>query len=170
MITIPSSSQDSFTQLLNTKMQAQWAQRQSVILEGVSVTLPPRHDGTWTFCLGDLRNVGSAAGKVTSGSGANTMRAMILEIEYQEDNDDGGHSKEGINTEETMKKYENLLRGMAKSLFRSATDLKFEDARLAVKQIPATHMIEKEKSDNKAQPAGWELASLYMEVLRGTKS
>jgi len=162
VITIPSSSLETFTQLVGTKLQPQWAHRQSLILEnGTSLSLGTNDE--WTVRLGDLK-IPSRPNQAGS-----TIRALALEISYNDDSEvtalggDGGDASVHEDDEGMIRSFlESLLEGTgvridastnARALFRK-TGIKSE---------------ENPKPLAPSSAADFSLATLYMDMLRGPR-
>lgn len=160
MITIPTEGQDGFMQLLVMRMQALWAHRQSVALEGVSVDLPLRKSEQWTVRVGDLKSTGTGLTRAAGGPGAGGARAVLVEIQYSQNI----AAEDQTTDEPTLEVYEDILRGLLKKLFKDVNDFNFEDAKGLVRKTDGNR-----SPDDNGKPHGWRLASLYMDVLRGTR-
>lgn len=155
MITIPSSSLESFTQLVGTKLQPQWAHRQSLILEnGTSLSLS---DDEWTIRLGDLK-IPSRPNQAGS-----TIRALVFEISYNNSSDEDNSSGDSI----VEKDDEVLVRSFLESLLEG-TGVRIDSSTnsRALFRKTGTTTVDHPKS---ATTADCSLATLYMDMLRGSR-
>ncbi|KAI1607893.1 mediator complex, subunit Med20 [Exophiala viscosa] len=150
LITIPTSAADTFTQLIGTKLQPQWAHRQSLVVEN-GTTLSVK-DGYLIVRIGDLKTPSRA-------NQPSTLRAMALEITFKTRADvaSGGNSVISAADETLIRKFsESMVQGAgisvgnSRSLFRNTL------------QVP--------KSGPTADTVDWDLAELYMDMLRGNRA
>lgn len=150
IITVPEASLESFTELLVHKLQPQWSHRQSLTLKnGTSLAL---QNGDWTIRIGDLR----MSNRSTQGAGS--LRGMLVEASYlagsSSDNDADGKADE------------IMLRSFLDTLLRG-TGAQIEGARVMFRRTrPAWRGQDGNESDSTPD---WALASLYMDVLRGSR-
>jgi hypothetical protein len=155
MITIPSSGLETFTQLVGTKLQPQWAHRQSLILEnGTSLSLG---DDEWTIRIGDLK-IPSRPNQAGS-----TIRALVLEISYNNDSDEG---MPGDNTS-VHKDDEGLIRSFLDSLIEG-TGVRIDSStnyRALFRKTGTTG----QDNPKSSSAADFSLATLYMDMLRGSR-
>lgn len=155
MITIPSSSLESFTQLVGTKLQPQWAHRQSLILEnGTSLSLS---DNEWTIRLGDLKipSRPNQAGSV--------VRALVFEISYNNSPDDDLSTGDSI----VQKDDEVLVRSFLDSLLEG-TGVRIDsstNSRSLFRKTGTTTIDQ----PNRDATTDCSLATLYMDMLRGSR-
>jgi hypothetical protein len=150
LITIPSSSIDTFTQLIGTKLQPQWAHRQTLVVEnGSALAL---QDGEWHIRVGDVKVPSSP------GQGAAALRGMLVELSYnvesQEDQKDGAVSDDD----------QTMIRGFLTSM-TEATGLSMDSIRAMFR--PTSHTVENDSQGGSA--SDFRLATLYMDMLRGSK-
>ena len=154
IITIPSSATESFTQLIRTKLQPQWAHRQSLIVEnGTALALS---SDEWTIRIGDI--------KIPSrqNQGPPNIRGMLIELSHTK-------SAEGKSSPESgpsvTKEEEAVLREYLNSLIQgTGVQLENSHAMFRRTRIPSS-------SDAIKTPAepDFALASLYMDMLRGSR-
>ncbi|KIW15964.1 hypothetical protein PV08_06014 [Exophiala spinifera] len=160
---LPSSSTDTLTQLIGTKLQPQWAHRQSVIIDnGTSLSL---HNGDYTIRLGDVKTS-------PRGNQPLSLRGMILELTYNTDNgsEEVAEASNGASatatdpgTARVSRDDETLLRGVVDALADSAA-ISLAGARVFFRR---TH-----RQENGKVPPGvidWDLVRLYMSALRGSR-
>ncbi|KAK4939013.1 hypothetical protein LTR10_020672 [Elasticomyces elasticus] len=150
LITIPSTAADTFTQLIGTKLQPQWMHRQSLVVEnGMALSL---RDGEWIVRIGDLKTPSRA-------NQPSTLRAMALEVTYHasgpaaQDLETGGASI--VSTED-----ETFVRGFSDSLTEAA-GISLGNSRVLFRNT---------QSNRSADTVDWDLANLYMDMLRGNRA
>ena len=158
LITIPSSSADTFTQLIGTKLQPQWAHRQSLVLEnGAALSL---QNGKWTVRIGDLKTPSRSSQPVSN------LRGMLLEISYDVQNPaSNGMRTQGANDngEAVSQDAETLIRGVVESLI-DGTGVNMENSLVLFRSTKGEH-----EARGSSDGVDWELAKLYMDVLRGSR-
>ena len=164
-ITIPSSSADTFTQVLGTKLQPLWTIRQSLMVEnGVAFSL---NDGEWIVRIGDLK-----IPPRPNQAGSN-LRGMLVEVSHIKDDgeeqiqgsdDDPKDTKISVVTKED----ENLLRGFLDSVTDGSGSPSLTSPETTRSLIRRTKFLEKDKGAASASP-DVELASLYLDILRGPR-
>ncbi|KEF60090.1 uncharacterized protein A1O9_04940, partial [Exophiala aquamarina CBS 119918] len=155
MITIPSSALETFTQLVGTKLQPQWAHRQSLTLEnGTSLSLS---NGEWTVRLGDLK-IPSRPNQAGS-----TIRALVFEISYNADSDE---DSSGSDTE-VHKDDEGMIRSFLESLL-DGTAVRIDNSTNSRDLFRKTGMRVQD-STKSPSVADFSLATLYMDMLRGSR-
>lgn len=154
LITIPSTAADTLTQLIGTKLQPQWAHRQSLVVEnGTALSL---RNGEWIVRIGDLKTPSRANQPVT-------VRGMVLEITYDAA---GGLAAQGVENGESSvvsKDDETLIRGFAESLTEGI------GVSLGSSRVLFRNALRLPQSRGTADVVDWELAKLYMDMLRGSR-
>lgn len=152
MITIPASATESFTQLVGTKLQPQWAHRQSLIVEnGTSLSL---NNGDWILRIGDV--------KIPSrqSQGGSNLRGILIEVSHSLDA--SAEQKEGS---KLTQEDESLIRDFLTSLIQG-TGLKFEQSRAMFRRTAREAGADATKAFDGPDFA---LAALYMDMLRGSR-
>ena len=165
-ITIPSSSADSFTQLVGTKLQPLWTHRQSLIVEnGTALSL---RDGEWIMRIGDLK---IPARPNQAGS---NLRGMLVEVTHMEDEGDkqsqdlNGAQQEVNLKKDVEKDDETLLRGFLESVTAGSGVTAITNSETTRSLIRHTRHHEKDKPVT-PPPADLDLADLYLDILRGPR-
>lgn len=152
MITIPASATESFTQLVGTKLQPQWAHRQSLIVEGgTSLSL---NNGDWILRIGDV--------KIPSrqSQGGPNLRGTLIEVSRSVDA--SAEQKEGPTlTQED----ESLIRDFLTSLIQG-TGLKLEQSRTMFRRTAREAGADATRAFDRPD---FGLAALYMDMLRGSR-
>ncbi|KIW73457.1 hypothetical protein PV04_01574 [Phialophora macrospora] len=163
LITIPSTSADSFTQLIGTKFQPLWAHRQSLIID--SGTALSFLNGEWIIRIGDLK-----VPPRPNQTGSN-LRGMVVEVSHMEDDSDlkiqgpDDVQKDGSDID---KEDEALLRGFLDSVTDGSGVPSITNSESSRFLIRRTKALEKDKG-TASPPADFELASLYLDALRGSR-
>jgi hypothetical protein len=168
LITIPHSSLDSFTQLIGTKLQPQWAHRQNLFIEnGTSLSL---NEGEWTIRIGDLKT------PTRPNQPASNVRAMIVEVMHH--NDDG-NALQGLNgTQEIPKKTndaseheQTLLRNFLISVTETSGVANLTNPEVTHCLIRRTRHDSRHKDDgrSKTSSSDFALAELYLDIIRGPR-
>ena len=161
LITIPSSSADSFTQLIGTKLQPQWAHRQSLVVEnGTALSL---ENGDWIIRIGDLKTPSRP------GQGVSNLRGMLIEVtsknaylESERTKSDKENVIENGNVP-VNKDDETLIRGFLNTL-TDGTGVQMDNIRAIFRSTTSI-----EKADGTSSALNWGLATLYMDMLRGSR-
>jgi hypothetical protein len=165
LITIPSSSADSFTQLIGTKLQPLWTIRQSLIVEnGTALSL---NNGEWIIRIGDLKVPPRA-----NQAGPN-LRSMLVEVAHIENDmddeiqgsDDGSKEAKASAVKE---KEETLLRAFLDSVTDGSGVPSIANPETSRSLIRRTRFHEKDKG-TASTPPDLELASLYLDIIRGSR-
>ncbi|KAK5331321.1 hypothetical protein LTR93_000324 [Exophiala xenobiotica] len=153
---IPASTAETFTQLIGTKLQPQWAHRQSLVVEnGTALSL---HNGEWTIRLGDLK----APPRVNQPV---SIRGMLLEISYNAEPDEPpNETTNGASASTSMSKEDETL-------VRSVVDSLTEGTGISMANSRAFFRKTQREENGKVAPGtvDWELARLYMDMLRGSR-
>ncbi|KIW49456.1 hypothetical protein PV05_11130 [Exophiala xenobiotica] len=152
---IPASTADTFTQLIGTKLQPQWAHRQSLVVEnGTALAL---HNGEWTIRLGDLKAPPRANQPVS-------IRGMLLEISYNAESGPTNETNGATASASVSKEDETLVRGVVDAL-TEGTGISLANSRVFFGRT-------QREENGKVAPGtvDWELARLYMDMLRGSRS
>ncbi|OQV02665.1 hypothetical protein CLAIMM_07821 [Cladophialophora immunda] len=167
VVTIPSSSADPFTQLIGTKLQPQWAHRQSMVIDnGTALSL---ENGEWTIRVGDLKTPSRP-----NQAGSN-LRGMVVEVSFIEPpvdttrNQGPEDAPKDVNAKGVSKEDETLLRGLLDSVTDGSgvpSIYSIETTRSLIRRTKS-HVKGKDSSD--ASP-DWDLATLYLDILRGSRS
>ncbi|KIW78434.1 hypothetical protein Z517_08270 [Fonsecaea pedrosoi CBS 271.37] len=166
IVTIPSSSADSFTQIVGTKLQPQWAHRQSMIIDnGTALSL---ENGQWVIRIGDLKT------PTRPNQAASNLRGMVVEVSFIEAPVDATRGQVPVdalkdaNAKVVSKEDETLLRGMLESVTDgSGMPSNFSiDAMRSLIRRTNIHLKDKDAGD--ASP-DWDLANLYLDILRGSR-
>ncbi|KIW95945.1 uncharacterized protein Z519_03011 [Cladophialophora bantiana CBS 173.52] len=165
-ITIPSSSADPFTQLIGTKLQPQWAHRQSLVIDnGTALSLD---NGEWTIRIGDLKTPSRP-----NQAGSN-LRGMVVEVSFIGSPPETAHNQspddapKGVDGKAVSEEDETLLRGLLDSVTdgRGVPSIhSLETTRSLIRRTKA-HAID---NDTKDASPDWDLAHLYLDVLRGSR-
>ncbi|KAK6382630.1 hypothetical protein LTS17_003299 [Exophiala oligosperma] len=156
---LPSPATDTLTQLIGTKLQPQWAHRQSVIIDnGTSLSL---HDGDYTVRIGDLKTS-------PRGNQPLSLRGTILEVTYNADKDEDVEeaATDGATATATAsvgKEDETLLRGVVDALAESA-GVSMAGARVFFRKT-----LRQERGKLPRGVTDWDLVRLYMTALRGSR-
>lgn len=151
-VTIPISSTDAFTSLLITKMQPLWYPRQMLNLEnGVSVSL--RNNG-WRICIGDARTSARS-------QGAGILRGTVIELCKTIDSPEDDEPLTPEEVKEFQETFQDVLEQIFKGVVESFSGAKF----VLSKTLPITQTVEGPKE---LKP-DWNLAEIYMTVLRGQR-
>ncbi|OCT53571.1 hypothetical protein CLCR_10710 [Cladophialophora carrionii] len=163
LITIPSTSADSFTQLIGTKLQPLWTHRQSLIIEnGTALSFL---DGEWIIRIGDLKTPPRA-----NQAGSN-LRGMLIEVSHMED--DNHVQMQGPNDVQkdvldVDKEDEALLRGFLDSVTDGSGVPSITSSDSNRFLIRRTKVREKDKGAV-SPAADFELARVYLDILRGSR-
>ncbi|OAP65228.1 hypothetical protein AYL99_01200 [Fonsecaea erecta] len=167
VVTVPSSSADSFTQLIGTKLQPQWAHRQSMIIDnGTALSL---ENGEWTIRIGDLKTP-SRPNQV----GPN-LRGMVVEVSYLGSQGDATSSRgpddapKDVSQKGVGKEDEALLRGLLDSVTDGSGVPSILSSETTRSLFRRTRIHVKDKDSSDASP-DWDLATLYLDILRGSRS
>ncbi|KIX92614.1 uncharacterized protein Z520_11643 [Fonsecaea multimorphosa CBS 102226] len=172
VVTVPSSSADPFTQLIGTKFQPQWAHRQSMIVDsGTALSL---ENGQWVIRIGDLK---TPSRQTQTGS---NLRGMVVEVSFIEQPqldatrsasqgllDDAAALKD-VTAKGVSKEDETLLRGFLDSVTDGSGVPSIYSVENARSLIRRTKLYGKDKDTSDASP-DWDLANLYLDVLRGPR-
>lgn len=162
IITIPSASADSFTQLIGTKLQPQWAHRQSLVIEnGTSLSL---QNGQWILRIGDLKT--PTRPNQTAGS---NLRGMLVEVSHigaPIDRDLGLELK----TQEANidKDDETMMRAFLDSVTSGSGAPPISSMEIARSLFRRTR-IQNETQKDSSVLVDWPIAGLYMDMLRGSR-
>ncbi|KIV90201.1 hypothetical protein PV10_07532 [Exophiala mesophila] len=156
IITIPSSATESFTQLVGTKLQPQWAHRQSLVVEnGTSLSM---NKGEWIVRIGDVKipSRQNQAGPNLRGTLIEVSRGVDASTELKEGS---------LLTQED----ELLIREFLASLIQE-TGVKLEQSRAMFRRI-ATGTGAGVGADvvRPLDQPDFALAALYMDMLRGSR-
>lgn len=155
-ITIPSSALETFTQLVGTKLQPQWAHRQSLILEnGTSLSLG---NDEWTVRFGDLK-IPSRPNQAGS-----TIRALVFEISYNDDSDEDAPGGDIL----VHKDDEGMIRSFLESLLES-TGVRIDGSTNSRALFRKTGTGIRAGAKSPPTAADFSLATLYMDMLRGSR-
>lgn len=161
LVTIPSSSADTFTQLIGTKLQPQWAHRQSLVVEnGAALSL---QGGKWTIRIGDLKTPSRSSQPVSN------LRGMLFEISHNERtsaSDGAGRQRVKEDEQVVSKDDETIIRGVLDSLI-DGTGVRMEGSRVLFGCTKGEGAHEAGGAGD--APVDWSLAKLYMDVLRGSR-
>ncbi|KAL6244710.1 hypothetical protein RBB50_008238 [Rhinocladiella similis] len=159
---LPSPATDTLTQLIGTKLQPQWAHRQSVIIDsGTSLTL---HNGDYTIRIGDLKTS-------PRGNQPLSLRGMILELTYNNAAEETEATNGAPSTAtasrpggaSVSKEDETLLRAVVDALAESA-GVSIVGARVSFRKT-----LRQEKGKVPGGVTDWDLVRLYMNTLRGSR-
>lgn len=149
LITIPVTSTDAFTTLIVSKFQPLWYLRQAVVVEnGISVSV---RDDEWKVCIGDVKIA-------PKSPGAGTLRGLIIELCHTVDEPEGSTSQDTAEEDQAM--FQDVLDELFKGTGESFNDAKIIITRTS-NRVGATDEV-----GTKSTP-DWDLAKLYMNVLRG---
>ncbi|EXJ72546.1 uncharacterized protein A1O5_03692 [Cladophialophora psammophila CBS 110553] len=165
-ITIPSSSADPFTQLIGTKLQPQWAHRQSLVIDnGTALSLD---GGEWTIRIGDLKTPSRP------NQASSNLRGMVVEVSFVGSPADTTHNQspddapKGVDGKVVSKEDETLLRGLLDSVTDGSgvpSIHNLETTRSLIRRTKA-HATDIDTGDTSPD---WDLAHLYLDVLRGSR-
>ncbi|EXJ95457.1 hypothetical protein A1O1_00579 [Capronia coronata CBS 617.96] len=160
LITIPSAHADPFTQLIGTKLQSHWAHRQSLVVDN-GTALALQHE-EWIVRIGDVRTPTGRSGQQT----ASNLRGMIVEVSFNDTTSVRPGRKDSADQQDTQhsgvgKDDETLIRGFLDSLF-DGTGVQMASSRALFRNTRSTNPEDKDRSG----VADWDLASLYMDMLR----
>ena len=155
LITIPSSAVDSFTQLVGTKLQPQWAHRQALLVEnGTSLAL----DGSeWTVRIGDLKI------PARPNQAGNTVRALLLELSHHVDPANDSNKPNTLDKDD-----ESMIRGFLDSLL-DGTGVQLDNTTNTRAMFRRTKSPVQHDDSDKGPAADFALATLYMDMLRGSR-
>lgn len=152
-IIIPSHQFDSFTALIQTKLQPAWYPRQMLSIEnGVYVHLQLGNN-SWAVCIGDA--------KVAARSqGAGALRGTLIEVFREDDPVAGGeeYSKDAVEEDQLL--FQNVLNTIFKG-----TGETFDHVKLITNRTRSRKEKTEAVEDVPVQP-DWNLAKLYMALFR----
>jgi hypothetical protein len=168
LITIPHSALDTFTQLIGTKLQPQWAHRQSLFVEnGTSLSLD---DGEWIVRIGDLKTPSRPNQPVSN------VKAMVVEVTHHDNHDDhmqgpNGTSGNATDTNGTSEEQQTLLRNFLISVTEISGVANLTNPEVTHCLIRRTRHGEKHKDEDrsKATSSDFALAELYLDIIRGPR-
>ena len=158
-ITIPSANADSFTQLISTKLQPLWTIRQTMIVEnGTALSL---NGGEWIVRIGDLKI------PPRLNQAGSSVRGILVEVSHmvdEKDNEDKGPD----DGQKVSKDDETLIRAFLESVTEGSGVPSILTTDTARSLIRCTKFEEKDKGAPHSPP-DFALASLYLDILRGSR-
>lgn len=145
-ITIAAESIESFTTLTLTKLQPLWYHRQHLVIEdGISVSIK---DNEWIISIGDVK-------VAPKSPNAGQVRGTVIEL----------HRATSLAEDEQGEEQDDQL------LFQDVLNKIFEGfgEHFNNAKIRTAETLPRSPSVRGGRPADWQLASMYMDVLRGQR-
>lgn len=112
-------------------------------------------DDTWQLCIGEVR-------VAPKQQGAGTLRGLLVELCLK---DPGSWVEEDALSQEKTTEAQELLRSTLSRIFQGA-DEKFDYANFTIRMTKSR--LESSSEQDKSVP-DWDLANLYMTVLKGQR-
>lgn len=152
-ITIPAAFADSFSNLVLSRLQPLWNPRSALSVEnGVSVSL---RDDQWHLCLGEVR---VAAKQQAAG----TLRGLLVELCMK----NPGSLADGSSlSDDQIKEAQEMFQNVLNTIFEG-TGENFDNTDFTVSM---TRSRSGSNHDQGKSEPDWDLANIYMKVLKGQR-